>query len=82
MNRIVTIGLQYLVNLLFKVGKSKSYVAKFYDNGTEVFDQSGVWSIRNQDHSTAVMASITASTGNSATVKAGLIVHISMNLSY
>ena len=52
-------------------GMSKSYIAKFYDNGTEVFDQSGVWSIRNQDHSTPVMASITASTGNSATVKAG-----------
>ncbi|URJ61204.3 hypothetical protein [Paenibacillus polymyxa] len=37
----------------------------------EVFDQSVEWSLRNQDHSTPIMGSIAASTGNSVTVKAG-----------
>jgi hypothetical protein len=54
-----------------KKGMSASYVAKFFDSGTEVFDKSGIWSVRNQDNSTPVMASITASTGNSVTIKAG-----------
>lgn len=58
-------------NSTIKVGQSASYVSHIYDNGTEVFDQSVVWSLRNQDNSTPVMGSITASTGNSATVKAG-----------
>lgn len=52
------------------VGQSKSYVARFYDNGIEVFDQSGTWSITNQDGTTNTYAAITATTGNSVTVKA------------
>jgi hypothetical protein len=35
-----------------------------------VFDKSVAWSIRNQDGTSTPYASITASTGNSATVKA------------
>lgn len=58
-------------NATIKVGQSTSYVSHFYDNGTEVFDQSVQWSLRNQDNSTPIMGSITASTGNSVTVKAG-----------
>jgi hypothetical protein len=58
-------------NLTIKVGQSASNVSQIYDNGTEVFDQSVVWSLRNQDNSTPIMGSITASTGNSATLKAG-----------
>lgn len=54
-----------------KIGQSQSYVAHFYDNGTEVFDKSAVWSIRNQDGTTSpVYATITTSTGNGATIKA------------
>src|SRR5665647_1272526 len=58
-------------NPTIKLGQSASYVSHIYDNGTEVFDQSVQWSLRNQDNSTPIMASITASTGNSATVKIG-----------
>jgi hypothetical protein len=58
-------------NPTIKLGQSASYVTHIYDNGTEVFDQSVQWILRNQDNSTPVMASITASTGNSATVKIG-----------
>lgn len=52
-------------------GQTASFVTHFYDNGVEVFDQSVQWSLRNQDISTPIMGSITASTGNSVTVKAG-----------
>lgn len=52
------------------ISQSKSYVARFYDNGVEVFDQSGTWSISNQDGTTNTYAAITATTGNSVTVKA------------
>jgi len=53
-----------------KLGQSQSYVAHFYDNGTEVFDKQGIWTIRNQDGSTSpVYATITTSTGNSVTIK-------------
>jgi hypothetical protein len=58
-------------NPTIKVGQNASYSSQIYDNGTEVFDQSVQWSLRNQDNSTPIMGSITASTGNSATVKAG-----------
>jgi hypothetical protein len=58
-------------NPTIKIGQSASYVSHIYDNGTEVFDQSVQWSMRNQDNSTPIMVSITASTGNSATVKIG-----------
>ncbi|WP_342416696.1 hypothetical protein NST83_04280 [Paenibacillus sp. FSL R10-2782] len=54
-----------------KTGQSASYVSHIYDHGTEVFDQSVEWSLRNQDDSTPIMGSITASTGNSVTIKAG-----------
>lgn len=54
-----------------KKGLSGSYVAAFFDSGVEVFDQSGRWTVKNQDGSTPVMASITASTGNSVTIKSG-----------
>lgn len=53
-----------------KLGQSQSYVSHFYDNGTEVFDKSAIWSIRNQDGTTTAYATITSSTGNGATVKA------------
>jgi hypothetical protein len=53
-----------------KLGQSQSYVAHIYDNVNEVFDKSVAWSIRNQDGTSTPYASITASTGNSATVKA------------
>jgi hypothetical protein len=53
-----------------KLGQSQSYVAHIYDNGTEVFDKSAVWSIKNQDGTTTAYATITSSTGNGATVKA------------
>ena len=53
-----------------KLGQSQSYVARFYDNGTEVFDKSANWTIRNQDGTTTVAyATITTSTGNSVTIK-------------
>jgi uncharacterized protein YxjI len=58
-------------NPTIKVGQSASYVSQIYDNGTEVFDQTVQWSLRNQDNSTPIMGSVTASTGNSATVTAG-----------
>jgi hypothetical protein len=58
-------------NPTIKLGQSASYVSHIYDNGSEVFDQSVQWSLRNQDNSTPIMGSITASTGNSATVKTG-----------
>ncbi|WP_025686437.1 Ig-like domain-containing protein, partial [Paenibacillus maysiensis] len=58
-------------NPILKTGQSSSYVSYIYDHGTEVFGQSVEWSLRNQDHSTPIMGSITASTGNSVTVKAG-----------
>ncbi|NHN34708.1 Ig-like domain-containing protein [Paenibacillus agricola] len=58
-------------NPTIKIGQSSSYTSHIYDNGTEVFDQSVQWSLRNQDNSTPIMGSITASTGNSATVKGG-----------
>ncbi|MGG4186762.1 hypothetical protein ABEW24_25860 [Paenibacillus jamilae] len=56
---------------ILKTGQSSSYVSHIYDHGTEVFNQSVEWSLRNQDGSTPIMGSITASTGNSVTVKAG-----------
>ncbi|SFG92415.1 hypothetical protein SAMN05660649_03145 [Desulfotomaculum arcticum] len=52
------------------IGFSQSYVAHIFDNGEEIFDKSVVWSIRNQDGTSTAYATITASTGNSATVKA------------
>ena len=53
-----------------KLGQSQSYVAHIYDNGTEVFDKSVVWSVRNQDGTTSpAYATITTSTGNSVTIK-------------
>jgi hypothetical protein len=58
-------------NSSIKLNQSASYVAAIFDNGAEVYDQSVQWSLRNQDNSTLIMGSITASTGNSATVKAG-----------
>ncbi|MEK4458164.1 Ig-like domain-containing protein [Paenibacillus sp. FSL R10-2748] len=58
-------------NPMLKTGQRSSYVSHIYDHGTEVFDQSVEWSLRNQDDSTPIMGSIIASTGNSVTVKAG-----------
>jgi hypothetical protein len=58
-------------NPTIKIGQSTSYVSHIYDNGTEVFDQSVQWSLRNQEDTTPIMGSITASTGNSSTVKGG-----------
>ncbi|ALP36011.1 hypothetical protein ASL14_07350 [Paenibacillus sp. IHB B 3084] len=58
-------------NPILKTGQSASYVSHIYDHGVEVFDQSVEWSLRNQDESTPIMGSITASTGNCVTIKAG-----------
>ncbi|KJD42395.1 Ig-like domain-containing protein [Paenibacillus terrae] len=58
-------------NSVLKTGQSASYVSHIYDHGVEVFDQSVEWSLRNQDDSTPIMGSMTASTGNSVTIKAG-----------
>ncbi|ASR48974.1 hypothetical protein B4V02_20885 [Paenibacillus kribbensis] len=58
-------------NPMLKTGQSASYVSHIYDHGVEVFDQSVEWSLQNQDDSTPIMGSITASIGNSVTVKAG-----------
>lgn len=58
-------------NSFLKTGQSASYVSHIYDHGIEVFDQSVGWSLQNQDHSTPIMGSITANTGNSVTIKAG-----------
>ncbi len=52
------------------LNKTQSYVAHFYDNGTEVYDKSAVWSISNQDRTTIPYATITSTTGNGATIKA------------
>lgn len=56
---------------ILKSSQSASYVSHIYDHGVEVFDQSVEWSLRNQDDSAPIMGSITASTGNSVTIKAG-----------
>ena len=48
---IYTIGITGSTTV--KLGQSQSYVAHFYDNGTEVFDKQGIWTIRNQDGSTS-----------------------------
>lgn len=53
------------------LGQTASFVAHIYDNGVEVFDQSVQWGLRNQDQTTPVKGSMTTSTGNSVTVKAG-----------
>lgn len=58
-------------NPMIKTGQSASYVSHIYDHGVEVFDQPVEWSLRNQDDSTPIMGSVTASTGNSVTIKAG-----------
>ncbi|WP_025684493.1 Ig-like domain-containing protein [Paenibacillus maysiensis] len=58
-------------NPTLKTGQSTSYVSHIYDHGTEVFDQAVEWSLRNQDDSTPTKGSMTASTGNSVTIKAG-----------
>jgi len=65
----------YTINMTgsttIKLGQSQSYIAHIYDNGSEVFDESVVWSVRNQDGTASpVYASITTSTGNSVTIKA------------
>ncbi|TKH45731.1 hypothetical protein C1I60_04535 [Paenibacillus terrae] len=58
-------------NPMLKTGQSASYVSHIYDHEVEVFDQSVEWSLRNQDDSIPTKGSMTASTGNSVTVKAG-----------
>jgi hypothetical protein len=58
-------------NPMLKTGRSVSYVSHIYDHGTEVFGQSVEWSLRNQDDSIPTKGSMTASTGNSVTIKAG-----------
>lgn len=65
----------YIISIMgsttIKLGQSLSYVAHIYDNGTEVFDKSVVWRVRNQDGTTSpAYATITTSTGNSVTIKA------------
>jgi hypothetical protein len=72
---VETLTHSYTINITgsttIKLGQSQSYVAHIYDNGTEVFDKSVAWSVRNQDGTTSpAYATITASTGNSVTIKA------------
>ncbi|MDY7992411.1 hypothetical protein UY286_15550 [Paenibacillus polymyxa] len=57
-------------NSVLKTGQSASYVSHIYDHGTEVFDQAVEWNLRNQDDSTPITGGVTASTGNSVTIKA------------
>ena len=58
-------------SITIKLGQSQSYVLHIYDNGSEVFDKSVVWIVSNQAGTTSpAYASITASTGNSVTIKA------------
>ncbi|MEA4987650.1 MAG: hypothetical protein VB095_06285 [Anaerovorax sp.] len=71
-----TISHSYTVDITGKnyiyLNRTQSYVAHIFDNGTEIFDKSVVWSIRNQDGTTVLSyATITESTGNSVTIKAG-----------
>jgi len=71
---IETLTHSYSINTIgsttIKIGQSQSYVAHIYDNGSEVFDKSVVWSVRNQDGTTSpAYATITTSTGNSVTIK-------------
>ena len=66
-NHVYTIAITGSTSV--KMGLSQSYVAHFYDNGTEVFNKSATWSLRNQDGTTTLYATLTASTGNGATVK-------------
>ena len=65
---------QYTINIVgdsnIKTGQSKSYASHIYDNGLEVDDKQIAWTMRNQDNSTPVMASITSSTEADATIKA------------
>jgi len=65
---------QYTINIVgdsnIKTGQSKSYASHIYDNGLEVDDKQITWTMRNQDNSTPVMASITSSTEADATIKA------------
>ena len=66
-NHVYTIAITGSTSV--KMGLNQSYVAHFYDNGNEVFDKSATWSLRNQDGTTTLYATLTASTGNGATVK-------------
>ena len=54
-----------------KLNQTLSYTATFYDNGVEVTDQSGTWSIAstNPDGTTNVYATIVSQTGNSVSIK-------------
>ncbi|MBK5242050.1 hypothetical protein [Clostridium sp.] len=72
---VETITHSYFIDItgstILKIGQSRSYVDHIYDNGSEVFDKSVVWSVRNQDGTTTTpYLTITTSTGNGATVKA------------
>ncbi|HZK71296.1 MAG TPA: hypothetical protein VFD03_07230, partial [Clostridia bacterium] len=56
-----------------KLAQNQSYVAHFYNNGTDVNDKSAVWTISNQDGTTTPeYTTITSSTGNGAVVKASI----------
>jgi len=66
-NHVYTIAITGSTSV--KMGLSQSYVAHFYDNGNEVFDKSAMWSLRNQDGTTTLYATLTVSTRNGATVK-------------
>ncbi|MFT5875622.1 MAG: hypothetical protein ACI8WT_004616 [Clostridium sp.] len=58
-------------NEAINLAQSSFYASHIYDNGTEVFDKAVQWSVKNQDNSTPIMASIIENIGNSATVKIG-----------
>lgn len=58
-------------NSTIRIGQSISYACHIYDKSNEVFDQPVQWSVRNQDDSTPIMATIAASTENSITIRAG-----------
>ncbi len=54
-----------------KLNQTLSYTATFYDNGVEVTDQSGTWTIAspNPDGTTNIYATIQSQTGNSVSIK-------------
>lgn len=57
-------------NDAIELGQSANYLSHVYDNGTEVLDKTIQWSVKNQDNSNPVMASLTSVIGNAVTVKA------------
>ena len=56
------------------IGSSSTYTATFYNNGVQVYDQTGTWTLSNN------RATFNSQTGTSASVKAGNTSGVSVNL--